>query len=46
MKRERRKFEPIDIIYIPTKNAQILPECYYTTNIANAYTALLLLWSF
>ena len=40
-KRERRKFEPIDIIYIPTKNAQILPECYYyTTNIANAYTTL------
>ena len=39
-KRERRKFEPIDIIYIPTKNAQILLECYYTTNIANAYTAL------
>ena len=39
-KRERRKFEPIDIIYIPTKNAQILPECYYTTNIATAYTAL------
>ena len=39
-KRERRKFEPIDIIYIPTKNAQILPVCYYTTNIANAYTAL------
>ena len=39
-KRQRRNFEPIDIIYIPTKNAQILPECYYTTNIANAYTAL------
>ena len=39
-KRERREFEPIDIIYIPTKNAQILPSCYYATNIANAYTAL------
>ena len=39
-KRERREFEPVDIIYIPTKNAQILPSCYYTTNIANAYTAL------
>ena len=39
-KRERREFEPINIIYIPTKNAQILPSCYYTTNIANAYTAL------
>ena len=39
-KRERREFEPVDIIYIPTKNAQVLPSCYYTTNIANAYTAL------
>ena len=39
-KRERREFEPVDIFYIPTKNAQILPSCYFTTNIANAYTAL------
>ena len=39
-KNERRDFEPVDIIYIPTKNAQILPDCYYTTNISNAYTAL------
>ena len=39
-KRERREFVPVDIIYIPTKNAQILPDCYYTTNISNAYTAL------
>ena len=39
-KRERQEFEPVDIIYIPTKNVQILPLCYYTTNISNAYTAL------
>ena len=39
-KRERREFEPVDTIYIPTKNVQILPLCYYTTNISNAYTAL------
>ena len=39
-KRERQEFEPVDIIYIPTKNAQILPLCYYTTNISDAYTAL------
>ena len=39
-KRQRRTFSPVDIIYIPTKNAQILPLCFYTTNIANAYTAL------
>ena len=39
-KRQRRTFTPVDIIYSPTKNAQILPLCFYTTNIANAYTAL------
>ena len=39
-KRERQEFEPVDIIYIPTKNVQILPLCHYTTNISNAYTAL------
>ena len=39
-KSQRRVFTPIDIIYFPTKNARILPLCFYTTNIANAYTAL------
>ena len=39
-KRQRRIFTPLDIIYSPTKNAQILSKCFYTTNIANAYTAL------
>ena len=39
-KKERRKFEPIDIIYIPIKNTEILPKCYYTLNISNAYTSL------
>ena len=39
-KRQRRTFSPVDIIYIPTKNAQILPSCFYMTNISNAYTAL------
>ena len=39
-KRQRRTFTPVDIIYSPTKNAQILPLCFFTTNIANAYTAL------
>ena len=41
-KRQRRTFTPVDIIYSPTKNAQILPLCFYTTNIANAYTACIL----
>ena len=39
-KKQRRNFQPIDIIYIPTKNAQILPECYYTIDISKAYTWL------
>ena len=39
-KLERREFKPVDIIYIPTKNSEILPFCYYTENISNAYTAL------
>ena len=39
-KRQRRNFMPVDIIYSPTKNANILPLCFFTTNIANAYTAL------
>ena len=34
-KLQRRDFEPIDIIYIPTKNIQILPVCYYTVDISN-----------
>ena len=37
---QRREFQPVDIIYVPTKNIEILPVCYYTTDISNAYTAL------
>ena len=39
-KRQRRSLSPVDIIYQPTKNAQILPLCFFSTNIANAFTAL------
>ena len=39
-KRQRRTFEPVDVIYFPTKNAEVLPDCYFTTNIASAFTAL------
>ena len=39
-KREKQNLIPVDIIYIPTKNVDILPECYYTTEIQNAYTTL------
>ena len=37
---QRREFQPVDIIYEPTKNIKILPVCYYTDNMSNAYTAL------
>ena len=39
-KRQRRSLSPVDIIYQPTQNAQILPLCFFSTNIANAFTAL------
>ena len=39
-KLQRREFKPVDIIFFPTKNIEILPTCYYTTKIENAYTAL------
>ena len=39
-KREKQNLIPVDIIYIPTKNVDTLPECYYTTEIQNAYTTL------
>ena len=39
-KGERRKFTPIDIIYKPTRDPEIKPLCYYTTDISKAYTSL------
>ena len=38
-KKVRRNFEPLDIIYKPTKNKEIEPLCYFTTDIALAYSA-------
>ena len=38
-KKVRRNFEPLDIIYKPTKNTEIEPLCYFTTDIALAYSA-------
>ena len=32
-KKQRQQFQPIDIIYIPTKNPTKLPECYYTLDV-------------
>ena len=41
-KKERKNFQPIDIINVPTKNPEVLPECYYTLYISKAYTSLYL----
>ena len=38
-KKVRKEFSPIDIIYKPTKNIEIEPICYYTTDISLAYSA-------
>lgn len=35
----RRNFEPVDIIYRPTKDIEIEPLCYFSTDIALAYSA-------
>ena len=37
-KKKKKKFKPIDIIYKPTKHPEIEPICYYSNNIAKAYT--------
>ena len=36
----RKKFKPIDIVYKPTKHAEIEPICYYSNDITKAYTNL------
>ena len=38
-KKERKNFEPLDIIYKPTKHLEIEPLCYFTTDISFAYSA-------
>ena len=38
-KKQRRLFKPIDI-YRPTKNIEIEPVCYFSTDIAKAYLSL------
>ena len=37
-KKVHRNFEPIDIIYKPTKDIEIEPLCYFSTDIAVAYS--------
>ena len=38
-KKERKNFQPLDIIYKPTKDLQTEPLCYFTTDISLAYSA-------
>ena len=38
-KKERKNFEPLDIIYKPTKDLETEPLCYFTTDISLAYSA-------
>ena len=38
-KKVRREFSPIDIIYKPSKNIEIEPLCYYSSDITLAYSA-------
>ena len=38
-KKVRQKFEPVDIIYKPTKNIEIELLCYFSINFELAYTA-------
>ena len=38
-KKERKNFEPLDIIYKPTKHLEIEPLFYFTTDISFAYSA-------
>ena len=38
-KKERKNFEPLDIIYKPTKELETEPLCYFTTDISLVYSA-------
>ena len=37
VRKERKKFKPMDIIYKPTKNPEISPLSYFTQDILKAY---------
>ena len=37
-RKDGKTFEPIDIIYKPTKNPEISPLCYFTEDISKSYT--------
>ena len=38
-KKVRKNFEPLDIIYKPTKDLETEPPCYFSTDISPAYSA-------
>ena len=39
MRKRKENFEPLDIIYKPTKDLKAEPLCYFTTDISLAYSA-------
>ena len=39
-KKQRKIFQPVDIIYKPTKNIEIEPLCYFSQDISKAYSSL------
>ena len=39
-KKQSKLFKPIDVIYKPTKNIEIEPVCYFSDDIAKAYSSL------
>ena len=38
--KQRKNFEPIDIIYKPTRRIEIEPICYFSEDISKAYSSL------
>ena len=38
-RKDRKKFEPVDIIYKPTKNVKIEPLCFFSIDISKAYSS-------
>ena len=41
-KKERKNFQPLDIIYKPTKDLEKEPACYFSTDISLAYSTYFL----
>ena len=38
-KKQRKIFQPIDVIYKPTKNIEVEPLCYFSQDISKVYSS-------